>query len=189
MTSLVTGLPFPALGSFWSIHSGHQWKKCNQELGKKTNTCWIPTVCQDFLYALSYSHSNSGDGYYFSHFTNKKNQNSKKKISSLGPINGIGGLQSQIFYLFYYGLSKVMYGCESWTIKKAEHRRTDTFELWSWQRLLRVSWTARRSNKSILKEINSEYSLGGLMLSWSSNTLATWCKEPTHWKRPWCLER
>ena len=58
----------------------------------------------------------------------------------------------------------VMYGCESWTIKKAEHWRTDAFELWCWRRLLRVLWTARRSNQSILKEINSEYSLEGLML-------------------------
>jgi len=58
----------------------------------------------------------------------------------------------------------VMYGCESWTIKKAEHRRTDAFELWCWRRLLRVPWTARRSNQSILKEISPEYSLKGLML-------------------------
>ena len=58
----------------------------------------------------------------------------------------------------------VMYGCESWTIKKAEHLRIDAFELWCWRRLLRVPWTARRSNQSILKEINSEYSLEGLML-------------------------
>ena len=58
----------------------------------------------------------------------------------------------------------VMYGCESWTIKKAEHQRTDAFELWSWRRLLRVPWTARRSNQSILKEISLEYSLEGLML-------------------------
>ena len=58
----------------------------------------------------------------------------------------------------------VMYGCEIWTIKKAEWRRIDVFELWCWRRLLRVSWTARRSNQSILKEINSEYSLEGLML-------------------------
>ena len=57
-----------------------------------------------------------------------------------------------------------MYGCESWTIKKAERRRTDAFELWCWRRLLRVPWTARRSNQSILKEINTEYSLEGLML-------------------------
>jgi len=58
----------------------------------------------------------------------------------------------------------VMYGCESWTIKKAECPRTDTFELWCWRRLLRVPWTARRSNQSILKEISPEYSLEGLML-------------------------
>ena len=58
----------------------------------------------------------------------------------------------------------VMYGCESWTVKKAEHRRTDTFELWCWRRLLRVPWTARRSNQSILKEISPEYSLKGLMM-------------------------
>ena len=58
----------------------------------------------------------------------------------------------------------VMYGCESWTIKKAEHRRIDAFELWCWRRLLRVPWTARRSNQSILKEISPKYSLKGLML-------------------------
>ena len=58
----------------------------------------------------------------------------------------------------------VMYGCESWTIKKAGCRRTDAFELWCWRGLLRVSWTARRSNQSIIKEINPEYSLQGLML-------------------------
>ena len=58
----------------------------------------------------------------------------------------------------------VMYGCESWTLKKAEHRKIDAFELWCWRRLLRVLWTARRSNQSILKEISPEYSLEGLML-------------------------
>ena len=58
----------------------------------------------------------------------------------------------------------VMYGCESWTTKKAEHQRTDAFELWCWRRLLRVPWTTRRSNQSILKEISPEYSLEGLMM-------------------------
>ena len=58
----------------------------------------------------------------------------------------------------------VMYGCENWTVKKAEHQRIDAFELWCWRRLLRVPWTARRSNQSILKEISPEYSLEGLML-------------------------
>ena len=63
-----------------------------------------------------------------------------------------------------YGFSVVMYGCENWTIKKAEHQRIDIFELWCWRRLLRAPWTAKRSNQSILKEINPEYSLEGLML-------------------------
>ena len=63
-----------------------------------------------------------------------------------------------------YGFPVVMYGCESWTIKKAVHRRIDAFELWCWRRLLRVPWTARRYNQSILKEISPEYSLKGLKL-------------------------
>ena len=62
------------------------------------------------------------------------------------------------------GLSSHMYGCECWTINKVEHRKIDAFELWSWRRLLGVPWTARRSNRSILKEISPEYSLNGLML-------------------------
>ena len=83
----------------------------------------------------------------------------------------------------------VMYGCESWTIKKAEHQRIDTFELRCWRRFLRVPWTARRSNESILMGISPEYLLEGWCWSWNSNTLATWCEELTHWKRPWCWER
>ena len=83
----------------------------------------------------------------------------------------------------------VMYGCESWAIKKDEHRKTDASELWCWKRLLRVPLTARRFIQSILKEISPEYSLEGLMLSWTSNTLATWCEELTDRKRPWCWER
>ena len=67
----------------------------------------------------------------------------------------------------------VMYGCESWTIKKVECQRIDAFELWCWRRLLRVPWTARRSNQSILKEISPEYSLEGLMLKLKLHTLAT----------------
>ena len=92
----------------------------------------------------------------------------------------------------------VMYGCEIWTIKRDECWRIDASELWCWRRLLRVPWTTRRSNQSILKEC----SLEGLMLklklgvhwkdwcwSWNCNTLATWCEELTHWKRPQCWER
>ena len=83
----------------------------------------------------------------------------------------------------------VIYGCESWTVKKAECRRIDAFELWCWRRLLRVPWTARRSNQYILKEIGPGCSLEGLIWSWNSNTLATWYEELTHWKRPWYWER
>ena len=83
----------------------------------------------------------------------------------------------------------VMYECESWTIKKAEHRRTDVFKLWYWRRLLRVPWTAKRSNQYVLKEICPEYSLEGLIVKLKSNTLVTWWEELTHWKRPWCWER
>ena len=83
----------------------------------------------------------------------------------------------------------VMYGCESWAIKKAECWRIDAFELWCWRRLLGVPWTARRSNQSILKEISPEYSLQDWCWCWNSNTLATWCEELTHLKRPWWWER
>ena len=83
----------------------------------------------------------------------------------------------------------VMYGCENWTIKKAECRRIDAFELWCWRRLLRVPWTARRSNQSILKKSVLGLHWKDWCWRWSSNTLATWCEELTHWKRPWCWER
>ena len=78
----------------------------------------------------------------------------------------------------------VMHGCESWIIKKAECQRIGGFELWCWRRLLRVPWTARRSNQSILKEISPDW-----CWSWNSNTLTTCCRELTHLKRPWCWER
>ena len=81
----------------------------------------------------------------------------------------------------------VMYGCESWTIKKAEHQRIDAFELWCWRRPLRAPWTARRSNQSILKEISPEYSLEGLTLKlklqyfghlmWRTDSFEPWCSE------------
>ena len=83
--------------------------------------------------------------------------------------------------------SRVIYGCESWTIKKAEHWRIDTFELWCWRRLLRIPWMARRSNQSILKEISPEYSLEGLMLKLQYFGHLMWRTD--HWQRPWCWER
>ena len=73
-------------------------------------------------------------------------------------------LQTKVCLVKAMAFPVVMYGCESWTIKKAERQRNDAFELWCWRRLLRVPWTARRSNHSILKEISPEYSLEGLML-------------------------
>ena len=73
----------------------------------------------------------------------------------------------------------VMYGCENWTIKKGECQRIDAFELWYWRRFLRVPWTARRSNQSILKEINPNIHWKDWCWSWISDTLATWYKEPT----------
>ena len=84
----------------------------------------------------------------------------------------------------------VMYGCESWTVKKAERRRIDTFELWCWRKLLRESLGLQRDptsqswRKSTLCIHSKDWCWG-----WSSNTLATWCEELTHWKRPWCWER
>ena len=83
----------------------------------------------------------------------------------------------------------VTYGCESWTIKKAEHWRTDDFELCCWRRLLRVPWTAKRSNQSIQRKSVLNIHWKDWCWSWNSYTLATWWEELTHWKRPWCWER
>ena len=84
--------------------------------------------------------------------------------------------------------SVVMYGWETWTIKKAERWRIDAFELRCWRRLESLL-DCKTPSQSILKEISMKYSLEGLMLKLNFNTLATWCEELTHWKRPWCWER
>ena len=81
-----------------------------------------------------------------------------------------------------------MYGCERWTIKKAEHQRIDAFEMWCWRRLLRVTWTARRSNESILKEINPEYSLEGLILKVKLQYFVHLMRRADFLKRPLCWE-
>ena len=101
-------------------------------------------------WVLEFQHKNSGETQIF-----KPRQHIKKQRH----YSAYKGPYSQS-----YGFPAVMYGCESWTIKKAEGRRTDAFKLRCWRRLLRVPWTARRSNQSILKEINPEYLLEGLML-------------------------
>ena len=82
----------------------------------------------------------------------------------------------------------VMYGCESWTVKKAEGQRIDGFELWCWRRLLRVPWTAKRSNQFILKRSVLGVHWKDWWWSWNSNTLATSCEDLIHWKSPWCWE-
>ena len=82
-----------------------------------------------------------------------------------------------------------MYGCENWTIKKSEHQRIDVFELRCWRRLLRVPWTARRSNQSILKEISPEYSLEGLMLKLKLQYFGHLVGRTDSLERPWCWER
>ena len=82
-------------------------------------------------------------------------------------------LPTKVHLVKAMAFSVVMYGCESWTIKKSEHQRIDAFELWCWRRLLRVPWTARRSNQSILKEVSPECSLEGLMLKLKLQYLAT----------------
>ena len=85
-------------------------------------------------------------------------------------------LPTKVHLVKAMGFPVEMYGCESWTVKKTEHQRTDSLKLWCWRRLLRVPWTATKSDQSILKEINPEYSLEGQMLM----PLATWCEELTH---------
>ena len=98
-------------------------------------------------------------------------------------------LQTKIHIVKAVVFPGVMYGCENWTIKKAEHWRTDAFKLWCWRRLFRGPWTAKRSNQSILKEINPNIHWKDWSWNWSTNILATWCKKLTHWKRPWCWPR
>ena len=83
----------------------------------------------------------------------------------------------------------VMFGCESWTIQKAEYQRLDAFELWCWRRLLRVPWTARRANQSILKEISPEYSLEGLMLKLKLQYFGHLMQRADSFEKTWCWER
>ena len=97
-------------------------------------------------------------------------------------------LPTKVHLVKAMGFPVVMYGCESWTVKKAEHRRIDAFELWCWRRLLRVPWTARRSNQSVLMEISPGISLEGMMLKLKLQSFGHLSEELTHWKRLWCWE-
>ena len=97
-------------------------------------------------------------------------------------------LPTKVYFVKAMVFPVVIYGCESWTIKKDEHWRIDAFELWCWRRLLRVPWTARRSNQSILRRSVLSVHWKVWCWRWNSNTLASW-EELTHLKRPWCWER
>ena len=98
-------------------------------------------------------------------------------------------LPAKVHLVKAMAFSVVTYGCESWNIKKSECRIIDAFKLWCWRRLLRVPWTARRSNQLILKENSPEYSLEGLILKLRIQYFGHWCEELTLLKRPWCWER
>ena len=115
----------------------------------------------------------------------------RKSMTNLGSI--LKGrditLSAKVHLVKAMVFTVVMYGCESWTIKKAEHRRIDAFELWCWRRLLQVRWTAWRANRSILKEISPQYSLEELILKLKLQYFGYLLWRMTHLKRPWCWER
>ena len=138
---------------------GKQWKQCQ--------TLWTPKSLQMVTAAMKLRHLLLG----------RKVMTNLDSIFKSRDIT----LPTKVCLVKAMVFPVVMYGRESWTVKKAEHRRIDAFELWCWRRLLRVPWTARRSNQSILKEISPGCSLEGLMLK--LNILATSCEEFTHWKR------
>ena len=98
-------------------------------------------------------------------------------------------LSTEVYLVKLLFFIVVMYGCEIWTTKQAEHWRIDAFELWCWRRLLRVPWTARRSNQSIPKEISPEYSLEGLMPKLRLQQFGRLMWRTDLFERPWCLER
>ena len=111
-----------------------------------------------------------------------KNLDSKLKSRDITLPTNVRLIKAMVFPV-------VMYGCESWTIKKAEHRRIGAFELWFWGRLLRVPWAARRSNESILKEISPEYSLEGLTLKLKLQSFGHLMWRTDSLEKPWCWER
>ena len=107
----------------------------------------------------------------------------RKAMTNLDSILKAETLPTKVHLVKAMAFPVGMYRCESWTIMKAECQRIDAFELWCWRRLLRVPWTSRRSNQSILKESVLNIHWKDWCWSWNSNSLVTWCKELTHWKR------
>ena len=148
---------------------GRQWKQC------QTLFSWAPKITAD------------GD---CSHEIKRRLLLGRKVMTNLDSILKSRDitLPTKICLVKAVVFPVVMYGWESWTVKKAEHRKIDAFDLWCWKILLRVPWTAGRSNQSILKEISPGCSLEGLMLKLKLQYLSTLCKELTRWKRPWCWE-
>ena len=140
---------------------GKQWKQC------QTLFFWAPKSLQMVTAAMKLKDTCSLE---------EKLDNILKSWDITLPIN--------VHLAKAVAFPVVMYGCESWTIKKAECWRIDAFELWCWTSLLRVPWTAKRSNQSILKEISPEHSLVGQMLKLKLQYFATWCKELTNLKDP-----
>ena len=114
-----------------------------------------------------------------------------KAVTNLGSLSKIKDitLPTKVHLVKAMVFPVVMYGCENSTIKQTECQRIYAFKLWCCKQFLRVPWTAKRSNQSILKEINPNIHWKDRYWSWSSNTLASWCEELSHWKRPWCWER
>ena len=149
---------------------------------------WGNSGNSDWLYVGGSKIPADGD---YSHEIKRHLILERKGMTNLDSILTIrdNDLPTKVHLLKAMAFPVVMYGCDSWTIKKAESWIIDAFELWCWRRLLRVPWTARRSNQSILKEISPGCSLERLMLKRNSNTLDTWYEELTHLKRPWCWER
>ena len=139
---------------------GKQWKQC------QTLFFWAPKSLQMVITAMKLK-----DAYSLEGVMTNLDSILKSRVITLPTV----------FPVF-------MYGCESWTVKKAECRRIDAFELWCWRRLLRVPWSARRSNQSILKEISPGCSLEGLMLKLKLQYFGHLMRRVIHWKRPWCWE-
>ena len=146
----------------------------------------VETVA-DFIF-LGYKITADG---YFSHEIKRCLLLGRKVMTNLDSILKSRGitLLTKVCLVKATVFPVIMYGCESWTIKKAEHRRIVAFELWCWRRLLRVPWTARKSNQSTLKEMSPGVHWKDWCWSWNFNTLTTSCEELTHLKRPWCWER
>ena len=165
-----SGLPFPS-----PMHESEKWKWICSVVSNSSRPPW--TAAHQAPPSMGFSRQEYWSGVpLLSPMTNLDSILKSRDITL--PTN-VRLVKAMVFPV-------VIYGWESWTIKKAEHQRIDAFELFCWRRLLRVPWTARRSNQWILKEISPECSWKDWCWSCNSNTLGTWWEELSHWKRPWC---